>query len=88
MPPELLFDKKIPLCQQDPLFSPRISFESTIFNGLLRLATKGASNLCIIGSLYEENPSVVGGFPSQRANNAERASMQRRHDVLLIYEYK
>ena len=24
----------------------------------------------------------------ERANNTERASMQRRHDVLLIYEYK
>ena len=41
---------------------------------------KKTSKLHVTG-LYEGNPSVTGGFPSQRASNAENVSIWSRHHV-------
>ena len=41
---------------------------------------------CVIG-LCEGNPPVTGGFPSQRASNAENVSIWWRHHVLLARQW-
>ena len=47
---------------------------------------KKISKLRVAG-LCEGNPTVTGGFPSQRASNAENASIWRRHyDVSALYQ--
>ena len=45
-----------------------------LFNSLFRVTTKETSKLGITGPC-QRNPPVTGGFPSQRASNAERFSM-------------
>ena len=45
-----------------------------LYKSLFRLTSKVTSEVCITG-LCEENLSVIGGFPTQRATNAESASM-------------
>ena len=50
-------------------------------NRLFRRTWKKTSTLGVTG-LCEGNPPVTGGFPSQRANNAENVSIWWRHDGL------
>ena len=45
---------------------------------LFRFRSKKTSKLRVTG-LCERNPPVAGGFPSQRASNAENASILWRH---------
>ena len=45
-----------------------------LFNRLFRHRSKKTSKLCVTG-LCEGNPPVTGGFPSQRASNAENVSI-------------
>ena len=45
---------------------------------LFRRRSKKMSKLRVTG-LYEGNPSVIGGFPSQRTSNAENVSIWWRH---------
>ena len=45
-----------------------------LFNRLFRRRSMKISKLCIT-DLCEGNPSVTGGFPSQRASNTAKASM-------------
>ena len=47
-------------------------------NRCFRLKSKKASNHCATG-LCEGNPSVTGGFPSQRAGSAEHVSIYWPH---------
>ena len=52
---------------------------------LLRRRSKRTPNLPVTG-LYEGNPpvtGVTGGFPSQRASNAENISIWWHHDVIM-----
>ena len=51
-----------------------------LFNRLLRRTSKKTSSLHVTG-LCEGNPPVVVGFPSQRASNAESASID---DVIMF----
>ena len=53
-----------------------------LFNSLLRLSSKKTSKTCVTG-LCNGNPPVTGGFPSQRACNAENVSIWWRHQVML-----
>ena len=39
-------------------------------SGLFKRSSKKTSKLCVSG-LFEENPPVIGGFPTQRDSNAE-----------------
>ena len=45
-----------------------------LLNRLFRRTSKKTSKLCVAG-LCEGNPPVTGGFPSQRASNAENVSI-------------
>ena len=45
--------------------------------------SKKISKLCVTG-LWEGNPPVTGGFPSQRASNAENISICWRHHVWTV----
>ena len=54
-----------------------------LFNRLFRRRSKKISKLCVTG-LCEGNPSVTGEFSSQRASNAENASIWWRHHVFSI----
>ena len=49
-----------------------------LFNRLFRRRSKKASKLWVTG-LFEGNPPVTGGFPSERASNAENVSIWWRH---------
>ena len=49
-----------------------------LFDLLFKRRSKKASKLQVTG-FSEGNPPVTGGFPSQRANNAENVSMWWRH---------
>ena len=49
-----------------------------LFNRLFRCRSNKTSKLCVTG-LCEGNPPVTGGFPSQRASNAENVSIWWRH---------
>ena len=49
-------------------------------NRLLRRRSKKTSKLRVTG-FCEGNPQVAGGFPSQRASNAENVSIWWRHHV-------
>ena len=49
-----------------------------LLNRLFRRRTKNTWKLRITG-LSEGNPPVTGGFPSQRASNAENVSIWWRH---------
>ena len=49
-----------------------------LLNRLFRRRSKKISKLRVTG-LCEGNPSVTGGFPSQRATNAENVSIWWRH---------
>ena len=49
-----------------------------LLNRLFRRESKKTSKLCVTG-LCEGNPPVSGGFPSQRASNAENVSIWWRH---------
>ena len=51
-----------------------------LLNCLLRHRSKKISKLCVT-DLCEGNPPVTGGFPSQRASNAENISIWWRHHV-------
>ena len=51
-----------------------------LLNHLLRRRSKKTSKLRVTG-LFEGNPSVTGGFPSQRASNAEMFPFD---DVIMI----
>ena len=51
-------------------------------NCLFRCRSKKTPKLCISG-LCERNPPVTGGFPSQRANNAENVSF---NDVIMSHD--
>ena len=42
---------------------------------------KKTSKLCVTG-LYEGNPPVTGGFPSQRASNMKNVSIWRHHHIM------
>ena len=42
-----------------------------LLNRLIRRRSTKTSKLCVTG-LWEANPPVTGGFPSQRASNAEK----------------
>ena len=57
---------------------------STVF---IRRRSKKTSKLCVTG-LCEGNPPITGGFPSQRAINAESVSIWwRHHDSQLFVLY-
>ena len=49
-----------------------------LLNSLFRRRSKTRTKLCVTG-LCEGNPPVTGGFPSQRASNAENDSIWWRH---------
>ena len=49
-----------------------------LINCSFRRRSKKTSKLRVTG-LCKENPPVTGGFPSQRASNAENVSIWRRH---------
>ena len=51
---------------------------------LFRRRSKKTTKLRVIG-LCEGNPSVGGGFPSQRANNAKNDSIWWRHSTSVNY---
>ena len=53
---------------------------------LFRRTPKKASKLCVTG-LCEGNPPVTGGFPSQRASNAENVSVWWRHHVPYYWQF-
>ena len=40
-----------------------------------------------VTGLYDWNPPVTGGFPSQRARNAENVSIEWRHHDLFEYSH-
>ena len=52
-------------------------------NRLFRRRSKKTSKLCVTG-LCEGNPPVTGGFPSQRASNAENVSIWLHHHTLVL----
>ena len=54
-----------------------------LLNRLFRRISKKTAKLGVIG-LCEGNPAVIGGFPSQRASNAENVSIWWRHHELGI----
>ena len=54
-----------------------------LLNRLFRRWSKKQWKLRIIG-LCERNPPVIGGFPSQRARNAENVSIWWRHHGILL----
>ena len=54
-----------------------------LLNGLFGSRSKKTSNLCIAG-LCEGNSPVTGKFPTQRASNAENASIWWRHHENII----
>ena len=54
-------------------------------NRLFRRRSKKTSKLRVTG-LCEGNPPVTGGFPSQRAGNAENVSIWSRHHVFLMFD--
>ena len=49
-----------------------------LLNRLLKRRTKKTSNLRVTG-LWDGTPLFTGGFPSQRASNAENVSIRWRH---------
>ena len=49
-----------------------------LLNRLFRCRSKKISKLSVTG-LFEENPPVTGGFPEQRASNAENVSISLRN---------
>ena len=49
-----------------------------LLNRLFRRRSKKTSKFCVTG-LYEGNPLVSGGFPSQRTSNAKNVSNRWRH---------
>ena len=51
-----------------------------LLNWLFRRRSKKIWKLCVIG-LCEGNPPVTGGFPLQRASNAEKVFIWWRHPV-------
>ena len=51
-----------------------------LLNSLFRRRSKKTPKLCAYG-LCEGNPPVTGGFPSQRASNAENVSIWWRHHI-------
>ena len=51
-----------------------------LLNRLFRCISKKASKLCVTG-LCEGNSPVTGGFPAQRAINAENVSISWHHNV-------
>ena len=51
-----------------------------LLNRLFRRRSKKTSELRVIG-FYEGNPLVTGGFPPQKASNAEKVSIWWRHHV-------
>ena len=57
---------------------PRID---SLLNYLFSCGSKKASKLRVTGLDCEGNPSVTGGFPSQRDSNAENVSIWWRHHV-------
>ena len=59
-----------------------------LLNRLFKRRSKNTSKLCVTG-ICEVNP-VKGGFPTQRASNAENASIWRRHyafTACVTYEF-
>ena len=52
-----------------------------LFKRLFRHRSKKTTKLCVTG-LWEGNPPVTGGFPSQRASNVENVSIWWRHHAL------
>ena len=52
-----------------------------LFNHLFRCRSKKTSQIRVTG-LCEGNPPVTAGFPSQRASNAENASIWGRHHAI------
>ena len=54
-----------------------------VFKSLFRLTSKRSSELHITGSLLG-NPAVTGGFPIQRASNAEIVPLSWGHHVCMI----
>ena len=52
-----------------------------LFIRLFRYRLKKASKLCING-LYERNPPVTGGFPSEGPANTKNVSIWSRHHVV------
>ena len=55
-----------------------------LFNLMFSCRSKKTSKLRITGPC-EGNPPMTGGFPSQRANNAENVSIWWRHHVYGIF---
>ena len=41
----------------------------------------------VLPDLFEENPPITGGFPSQRASNAENVSIWWRHHAIIASGY-
>ena len=58
-----------------------------LLNRLFRRGSKKTSKLRVTG-LYEGNPSVTGGFPSEKASNAERISIWWRHHDLCLLRFR
>ena len=59
-----------------------------LLNPLFKLRSKTTSKLRVTG-LSEGNPTATGGFPSQRANNAENVSIwSRHHDAFRWWDFK
>ena len=58
----------------------------SMFTGrLFRRRSEKASKLCVTG-LCERNPPVTGGFPSQKARNAENVSIGwHHHETCCMY---
>ena len=52
-----------------------------LLNRLFRHTSMKTSKLRVTG-LCEGNPKVIGGFPSQRANNAENVSIWLHHHAM------
>ena len=52
-----------------------------LLNRLFRPRSKKTSKLRVTG-LYEGNPPVTVGFPSQKASNAEKVSIWWRHHAV------
>ena len=57
-----------------------------LLNRLYRRRSKKTSKPQVTG-ICEGNPSVIGGFPSQRASNAEIVSISWRHHAIQEYHY-
>ena len=51
---------------------------------LFRCTSQNTSKLCVTG-LWEWNPPVTGGFPSQRPSNMENASIWWCHHIISVF---